>query len=83
MDKMSRYIEPQKLIEFISQHFEFMSIENQRYGLMISGLIHSDIKDAVIVLKPERMEILLMELGINELCDWVQIGSNIALQRGT
>jgi len=82
MDILSKNIEPQKLEQYIYKMSEFMSVRNQRYCKMLTILMMSEIRDAVIVLSPRKMESLLRDLGLSDRYDWLQIGSNIALQRG-
>jgi len=82
MDILSKNIEPQELEQYIYKMSEFMSVRNQRYCKMLTILMMSEIRDAVIVLSPRKMESLLKDLGLSDRYEWVQIGSNIALQRG-
>ena len=82
MDILSKNIETRELLEFIAEHYEFMSVRNQRYCKMLTALMISEIRDAVIVLSPRQMESLLRDLGLSDRYDWVQIGHKIALQKG-
>ncbi len=82
MDKLNKNIEPQELEQYIYKMSEFMSVRNQRYCKMLTILMMSEIRDAVIVLSPRKMESLLRDLGLSDRYEWLQIGSNMALQKG-
>jgi len=82
MDILSKNIEPQQLEQYIYKMSDFMSVRNQRYCKMLSILMISEIQDVVIVLSPRKMESLLRDLGLSDKYNWLQIGSNIALQKG-
>jgi hypothetical protein len=82
MDILSKNIEPQQLEQYIYKMSDFMSVRNQRYCKMLTALMMSEIRDAVIVLSPRKMESLLRDLGLSDRYDWLQIGHKIALQRG-